>query len=67
VCVYVLCLKTAPNAGFNSSVIQYFVLSLCDYVRYQCPLMYLNAARIPFPAVLYLFWVTHTGLNNDDG
>jgi len=59
-------LKTAPDAAFNSSVIHYFVLSLCDYVRHQCPLTYLNTTRITFPAVLYLYWVTHTGLNNDD-
>jgi len=59
--VCVLRLKTAPNAGFNSSVIQYCMLSLCGYVRHHCPLMYFNTA------VLYLYWVTHTGKNNDDG
>jgi hypothetical protein len=54
-------------AGFNSSVIQYVVLSLCDNVRCKCPLMYFNTASIQFPAVLYLYWVTNTGMNNDDG
>jgi len=29
--------------------------------------MNFNTARISFSAVLYLYWVTHTGVNNDDG
>ena len=29
--------------------------------------MYFNTASIQFPAVLYLYWVTNTGMNNDDG
>ena len=56
-----LCLETSPIAGFDSSVIQYFVFSLCDFVRHQCPLMYIDGLISFASTVIFLFTVDISG------